>query len=155
MKGIENRLVYLFSGEFFAVVAFTLVYFYQFSSYHSYSLMYTLFVLNFILLQGSFFWVIKWRRMRERRTILPNLNKFFLALKKINLVLICIGPFIVIIDKIVDHSSFFILWLALIIYVFTIIEYINYFHIQLTNYKDGKGKKSTIAKDIERMTKKL
>ena len=42
-------------------------------------------------------------------------------------------------------------WLALFVYVFAIIEYVNYFHIQLTNYKNGRGKKASMAKEMEKL----
>jgi len=36
------------------------------------------------------------------------------------------------------------------VYIFAIIEYVNYFLIQLTNYKNGRWKKSSIAKEIDK-----
>ncbi len=72
---VKNRLVYLFTGEFFAVVVFTGMYFYYFPSNQSYSLIYALFILNFILLQGSFYWFIRWRRLKNKRIVLSNLHK--------------------------------------------------------------------------------
>lgn len=152
MKELKNRLVYLFTGEFFAAVIFTIVYFYHFSSNHSYPLIYMLFVLNFILLQGSFYWFVHWKRLKEKRDIFPNLYKFFSGLKKINIVLLCIVPLILIVDIIIlEKTSFPVFLLIIFVYCFTIIEYINYFHRQLTNYKNGKGNKSSIAKGIEKI----
>lgn len=155
MKDIENRLIYLFTGEFFAVVGFTSVYFYNFSSNNSYSLVYVLFILNFILLQGSFFWLIKWRRLKSKRTVLPNMYKFFIVVKKINFTLICIAPLIIMIDTVIlEQVSPLTFLLIALVYVFTIIEHINYFHIQLTNYKKGRGKKASIAKEINNIKDK-
>lgn len=152
MRELKNRLFYLFTGEFFAAVTFTIVYFYHFSSNHSYALIYVLFVLNFILLQGSFYWFVNWKRLKDKKDVLPNLFKFFSGLKKVNMVLICIVPLILIMDIIIlERTSCPVFLLILFVYAFTIIEYINYFHIQLTNYKNGRGKKSSIAKGIEKI----
>ncbi|MFD1412329.1 general stress protein [Oceanobacillus jeddahense] len=148
-KDLEKRLVYLFTGEFFAVVVFSFIYFNNFSLNQSYSLNYALFTLNFMLLQGSFYWFIKWRRLKSKRTVLPNLYKSLTILKKVNFTLICIMPLIVIIDIFIMKRMSFIFLVAVLVYIFAIIEYINYFHIQLTNYKIGKGKKSSIAKEIK------
>ncbi|MBD8005047.1 general stress protein [Bacillus norwichensis] len=153
MKGLEKRLVYLFTGEFFAVVVFTFVYiFYSVNPSNSYSLLYVFFILNFILLQGSFYWFIKWKRLKIKENILPNLNKLLSILKKINLTLLYVAPVIFLIDIIqmaqVPFSQFF---LTVFIYAFAIIEYINYYHIQLTNFKNGRGKKSSIAKELNKI----
>jgi len=43
--------------------------------------------------------------------------------------------------------------LTVFVYIFAIMEYVNYFHTQLTNYKNGKGKKSSIVKEIEKAQK--
>ncbi|MBS4220052.1 hypothetical protein KHA96_17200 [Bacillus sp. FJAT-49711] len=152
MKQLENRLVYLFTGEFFAVVTFTLVYFYKFSSNHSYSLMYALFVLNFILLQSSIYWFVKWQSLRKKRMTLSNLYHILAVLKKLNLFLLCVAPLIFIMDMVLlERASFSIFLLTIFVFIFSVIEYINYFYIQLTNYKYGRGKKPSIAKDIERL----
>src|SRR5690625_1664961 len=97
-KDVNNRIVYLFTGEIAAVVVFTFMYFYYFRSNHSLSLIHALFILNFILLQGSFYWFIKWKRLKDKRTILPNLYQLFIILKRVNLMLICLMPLMLIMD---------------------------------------------------------
>lgn len=149
-KDLEKRLVYLFTGEFFAIIAFNFVYFYHVvNQNNSYSLIYVFFILNFILLQGVFYWFVKWRSLKSKRIIFPNLHKFLYVLKKINHTLICIAPIILLIDIFVlERVLFSRFLLTMFIYVFTIVEYINYYHIQLTNYKNGRGMKSSIAKKL-------
>lgn len=149
-KDVINRLVYLFTGEFFAVVVFTFLYFYYFSSKHSYSLIYALFILNFILLQGSFYWFIRWRRLKNNRAVLPNLYKSLIIFKKVNFILICVMPLMLIMDLVLLRQRPITFLLTVSVYIFSIIEYINYFHIQLTNYKNGRGKKSSIAKELDK-----
>lgn len=149
-KDLEKRLVYLFTGEFFAIIAFNFVYFFRsVNPNDSYSLIYVFVLLNFILLQGSFYWFVKWRHLNSKRVIFTYLYKLLNVLKKINFTLICIAPVILLIDIIVLESvSFFGFLLTLFIYVFAIVEYINYYHIQLTNYKNGRGKRSSIARNL-------
>lgn len=149
---INKRLVYLFTGEFTAAVVFTFIFFYYFYPYHSYSLIYSIFILNFILVQGSFYWFIRWRRLKNKSTILPNLYKSFIILKKINFALICIMPFVLIMEIVVLERIPILL--TVVVYIFAIIEYVNYFHIQLTNYNNDKGRISSIAKEIKRSRKK-
>ena len=147
-KDVNDRLVYLFTGEFFAAVVFTFIYFYYFHLFFSYSLIYSLFILNFILLQASFYWFIRWKRLKDKSTTLQNLYKYFIILKKINVALLCIMPLILFIDLFVLERI--PVMLTVVVYIFAIIEYVNYFHTQLTNYNNGKGKKSSIAKEIDR-----
>ncbi|WP_440602388.1 general stress protein [Bacillus sp. GB_SG_008] len=155
-KSFKKRLVYLFTGELFAVITFIFLYFfYPLNPNGSYALIYVFFILNFVLLQGSFYWFVKWKRLKTKRPLLPNFHKLLSILKKINLILICIAPIIFLIDiTMMERMSFPVFLLTLFIYAFAIIEYINYFHIQLTNYKKGRGKKASIAKEINRITSK-
>jgi len=149
-KELKKRLVYLFTGELSAIIVFIYLYFfYSVNPNNSYSLMYVFFILIFILLQGSFYWFIKWRNIKSKRTISSYLYKFLNVLKKINITLLCIAPIILLFDIFVlERVSFLSFLLSMFIYAFAIIEYINYYHIQLTNYKNGRGKKSSIAKEI-------
>lgn len=155
-KSFKKRLVYLFTGELFAVITFIFLYFfYPLNPTGSYALIYVFFILNFVLLQGSFYWFVKWKRLKTKSHLLPNFYKLLSILKKINLILICIAPIIFLIDiTMMERMSFPVFFLTLFIYAFAIIEYINYFHIQLTNYKKGRGKKASIAKEINRIKSK-
>ena len=127
------------------------MYFYYFLSNHSYSLIFVLFVLNFILLQGSFYWFVNWKKLKDKSVVSPNLFKLYSAFKKMNILFICTVPFILLMDVIILRStSFPVYFLVIFVYAFTIVEYINYFHIQLTNYRNGRGKKTSIAKGIQK-----
>src|SRR5690625_3493677 len=127
-KELKNRLIYLFTGELFSVVVFTFLYFYYFSSNTHYSLAFTLIILNFILLQGSFYWFIKLQRLKSKKIVFPTFYKSLKIFKKLNLVLICIVPLLFITD-IVTHKQISVpLFFALFVYAFTIIEYVNYYY---------------------------
>lgn len=129
------------------MVIFTLLYFRYFSIHTSYSLAYALFALNVILLQGSFYWFVKWKRLKSKQSIFPNLPRALIFFKTFNLTLISIAPIVFIIDTPIRVTF----WITLFVYVFAIIEYVNYFHIQLTNYKNGRGKKASMAKEMDKL----
>ena len=133
------------------MVIFTLLYFRYFSIHLSYSLAYALFALNVILLQGSFYWFVKWKRLKSKQSIFPNLPKVLIFFKTFNLTIISIAPIVFIIEMLIDtpvHAPF---WIVLFVYMFAIIEYVNYFQIQLTNYKNGRGKKASMAKEMDKL----
>src|SRR5699024_7548304 len=117
----------------------------------SYSLAYALFVLNVILLQGSFYWFVKWKRLKSKQSIFPNLPKILIFFKTFNLTFLSIVPIVFIIEMLIDTPIRVTFWLALFVYVFAIIEYVNYFHIQLTNYKNGRGQKASMAKEMDKL----
>lgn len=154
-KGLEKRLVSLFTGELAAIIAFNFVFFYlSLNPNNSYTLIYVFFILNFILLQGSFYWFVKWRRLKSKKVIFTSLQRFLIVFKRINLTLKYIAPIILLIEiSVVGRVSLAGFLLTVFIYVFAIVEYINYYHIQLTNYKNGRGKKSSIAKEISTYSK--
>ena len=154
-KGLEKRLVSLFTGELAAIIAFNFVFFYRsLNPNNSYTLIYVFFILNFILLQGSFYWFVKWRMLKSKKVIFTSLQKFLIVFKRINLTLIYMAPIILLIDiSVVGRVPFAGFLLTVFIYIFAIVEYINYYHIQLTNYKNGRGKKSSIAKEISTYSK--
>ena len=68
-----------------------------------------------------------------------------------DLTLLSIAPIVFVIEMLIDTPIRVPFWLALFVYVFAIIEYVNYFHIQLTNYKNGRGKKASMAKEMEKL----
>ncbi|KGX91116.1 general stress protein [Pontibacillus halophilus JSM 076056 = DSM 19796] len=150
MKDLEKRLIYLFTGEFISLVTFVYIYtYYNVNSNNSITLLFVFVLLVFILLQASFYWFIKWRRMKTKKVFVPRLNKLLIIFNNMNLIFIGIAPALFIIEIISSNklfsSSFF---LTLFIYIFVIIEYINYYHIQLTNYKNGRGKRPSMYKEI-------
>src|SRR5699024_1217516 len=96
-----------------SVVIFTLLYFRYFSVHTSYSLAYTLFVLNVILLQGSFYWFIKWKRVKSKQIIFPNLSRVLIFFKTFNLTFLSIVPIVFIIEMLIDTPIRVPFWLAL------------------------------------------
>ncbi len=141
-KGLEKRLSYLYTGESMAVVGFIIV---SFSLNKAYPLLqlYSLFsfwvsffLLEFLFVQGSVYWHAKWKRlMKENISVTPvRLFKQIKNLEKWNIGLIIVSPIMFVFDFFKWYPSLPLggLYLSGFIYIFAILEYINYFHFQLS-----------------------
>jgi hypothetical protein len=169
-KGIEKRLTYLYTGESMAIVGFMIVSFLlnkaypQLQLYSLYSFWVSFFLLEFLLVQGSMYWYLKWRRLKNENTsvtpiiVVQRLKK----VHKWNIGLIIVAPFMFVFDFFNWYPSLPVggLILSGFIYLFAILEYINYFHIQLSydNLSDMKYllkskrlKQACLSKDFERI----
>lgn len=171
MKGhIENRLKFLYSGELAAVISFVILSVLINQNYPDLKL-YSLFsfwtaflLLEFLLLQGTMYWYIKLKRFRNEKTFITSEKVVYklIKLRKINLLLIAIPLFAFIYDLLHLQSPLPIggLFIALFIYLFAILEYINYFYTQLSydNISDLRYlkqqralKQASIKRDINRL----
>jgi hypothetical protein len=65
-----------------------------------YSCLYSFVLLEFILLQGSFYWFLKWKYLKDRNTsAIPAKYLYtFKILKRVNIFLLFITPFLFIYD---------------------------------------------------------
>lgn len=116
-------------------------------------------LLEFILLQGSIYWFVKWKRNTSVAPI--TLVQRLRGSKKWNLGMITVIPCAFVADCMIWHPAFPLgLVIAGFIYVFAILEYINYFHIQLSydNRSDINSLKQTkrfkqacLNKDFKRL----
>jgi hypothetical protein len=167
---IEKRLSYLYTGESMAVVGFIIVSFLLNRTYPTLQL-YSLasfwvsfFLLEFLLVQGSMYWYAKWKRLKkENISVTPiYVVKRLKKLKKWNIGLIIISPLLFVIDilKWYPYMPISGLSISVFIYVFSILEYINYFHIQLSYdnlsdirylLKTKRLKQASLTKDFERI----
>lgn len=171
-QALEKRLSFLYSGELSAVVMFIFVSIMVHRAYpelHLYSHLSfwaSFLLLEFLLIQGSFYWYSKWRRLkREKISVTPmNVVQLLWRLKKWNIGLISLTPVAFVADYIKWNPALPIdgLSLSFFIYIFAVLEYINYFHIQLSydNRSDlqylrrTKGlKKSSLNRDFKHFIK--
>ena len=167
---LEKRLSYLFTGESMAFFGFIIVSFLlnkaypQLQLYSLCSFWFSFFLLEFLLAQGSVYWYSKWKRLRKENTSVTPIRmvRQLKKVKKWNIGLIIILPVSFIIDFFIWYLSLPVggLSIAGFIYIFAILEYINYFHIQLSydNFSDIKYllkskrlKQACLSKDFERM----
>ncbi|MGM0777140.1 MAG: general stress protein [Bacillota bacterium] len=164
-----KRLSYLFTGESLSLILFVSISYlvnYTYPDLHLYSLFSfwsSFLLLEFILLQGSIYWFVKWKRLkRENTSVAPfTLVQRLRVSKKWNLGLITVIPGAFVADCMIWHPAFPLgLVIAGFIYVFAILEYINYFHIQLSydNRSDINSLKQTkrfkqacLSKDFKRL----
>lgn len=170
-KTLENRLTYLYSGELFSIITFIPTSYlinYAFPNLHLYSL-YSFWIsfilLEFLLLQGTIYWYVKLKGFRNGNnpTTPIKVVRQLHNLKTVNLIIIVITIIIFAFDLIRFYPSLPIggLIVAFLIYVFAILEFINYFYIQLSYnissienlLRNRKLKTSCMNKDFNRIKK--
>ncbi|WP_428909897.1 general stress protein [Niallia sp. Krafla_26] len=171
-KELEKRFFYLWTGESVSLILFMMLSFVVNRAYPSlklyslFSFWVSFFLLEFLLVQGSMYWYAKWKRLKkENRSATPiGMVKILRILQKWNLGLIVVSPFIFIYDFFKWDSSLPIggMILSGLIYLFAILEYINYFHIQLSYdsradlkhlLRTKRLKQASLNKDFERNLK--
>lgn len=171
-KLLEKRLTHLYSGELTSMILFIALsymvnHFYpDLKLYSLYSFWLSFIFLEILLLQGTIYWYAKLKRLKiENSSVTPiYIVKFLYHLKKLNFLIMILAIFAFIFDIIGSSSiSMAGLSISLFIYVFAILEFINYFYIQLShdNASDIKNllrskrlKKSSLNKDFKRINKK-
>ncbi len=169
-KKLLKRFLYLFTGEILSVIVFLVLIFLLEKSYPQlrlYSLTFfwsSFFLLDFLLVQGSMYWFGKWKILKkENSTVTPvRVIKGFKNLKKLNICLLIVSIFALVFDFLRSYPlvPLVSLGIACFIYVFAILEYINYFHFQLSYkslsdirhlLKSKRLKKSCLSKDFASM----
>ena len=161
MKGhIKQKLYSLASGELVALAVFWLNFF-LFKKYLDtpqalITIAYPLLLVSLILLQGSLYWWILIKRLSKPNFAIKQTGRIYGLLRQVDLILLALGiPLILI-----KFSSWPVTLIAVAIWLFALIEWINYFHWQLSyslnplvllnKLANRKLRKSKIAKEIEK-----
>ena len=123
------------------------------------SVSFSLFVLSFILIQGSIFWWILIKRISKPGFAEKYAGRVYNVLKILDVVLLCIGAAVIILN----YSTFHMTILSIAVWIFAAIEWINYYKSQLSYSLNpivllkytlqGKLRKSRIAKEIDKTKK--
>lgn len=169
-KRLLKRLTYLYTGELMSVLGFIVVIFLlnkaypQLRFYSLSSFWISFFLLEFLLVQGSMYWYAKWKRLKiENIPVTPiQIIKRFKNLKKLNIALIIVSSFTFIFNFFKWYPSLPLGSFGIVgfIYIFAVLEYINYFHFQLAydNLSDIKYllrskrfKQSSLSRDFDRV----
>ncbi|UED75790.1 general stress protein [Brevibacillus sp. DP1.3A] len=169
-KYLEARFSFLYIGEACGVIGFLILSFPidflypQWRLFSLYSFWASFFLLEFLLLQGSVYWYFKWKGLkRENRSITPLWLVLQLKhVQKINIFVIILAPVLFMIDVWRWQSTMPVAGLTIVggIYALGVLEYINYFHVQLSydNRSDLKYliktkrlKQACIRKDFQRL----
>lgn len=163
-KPMKQKLTSLATGELVAVLVFWMNFFLLKKWILttgalisiSISISFSLFVLSFILIQGSVFWWILIKRISNPRFAERYIGKIYRILKILDLILLGVGALIIILN----YSEFPTSIISLAIWFFAVIEWINYFKWQLSYSLNPavllkyilqrKLRKSKIAKEIEK-----
>jgi hypothetical protein len=171
LKGmVERRLSYLYTGELTSVIVFVFVSYlfnYAFPNlrmYSLYSFWASFILLEFLLIQGTIFWYAKLKRLRKENTSITPIKivRQLYRFKRLNIMMIIVTIIAFVFDFIKWYPLLPIggLSITLLIYAFAILEFINYFYIQLSYgkisdirhlLKSRKWKKSCLNKDFRRL----
>lgn len=161
MKGrIKQKLYSLASGELVALAVF----WFNFLLFKKYlvrpqaliAIAYPLLLVSLILLQGSLYWWILIKRLSKPNFAIKQTGPIYGLLWQVDLILLALGiPLILI-----KHSSWPVTLIAIVLWLFALIEWINYFHWQLSyslnplvllsKVAKRKLRKSKIAKEIDK-----
>jgi len=126
----KNRLLNLALGELVAACSF--IYLYRVSNLGTASLI-SFSLLVFILLQGSVYWIYRYRIVKRRKSVSNGAIKLLSVARKLNMVLI-LGVVMSILKLMTGYKD---LLVAIGVLLFTIIEYINYYWYRLSYGKSG------------------
>ena len=155
---IKQELTKLWTGELVAVISFWIC-FYIFKKWlintkMLISVIYPLTVLSLILIQGSIYWSILLKRLSTPQFAITNTKKIYSILKIVDLILLCVGIPIIILN----YVNVNVMISAIFLLAFAAIEWINYYKIRLSyscnplvllkRIKNGKLSKSRLAKEI-------
>ena len=123
------------------------------------SIPFFLFILSFILIQGSIFWCILIKRISKPGFASKYTGKIYNKLKILDIILLCMGVLVIILN----YSTFFTMVLSFAIWIFAVIEWVNYYKLQLSYslnpvvllkyIMQRKLRRSKIAKEIEKVKK--
>ncbi|WP_421381275.1 hypothetical protein ACOJQI_19680 [Bacillus salacetis] len=162
---VIKKLTSLMFGEAFALFMFAVLWVW-YSRYFNWRTPYltslptvfTFIILEFLLVQGSLYWYLKWRMLKkgQKENKLTSLQLFlFEKLKVINILLLLTGAGFYVFDGRGYPASYH--WFFILLYGFTLLEYINYYYIRLSyqspeeikEFIRQKGfRKSILAREI-------
>ena len=129
---LKKKLTNLASGELVAVLVFWMNFFllkkWILTTGAFVSISLSLFILSFILIQGSVFWWILLKRISNSGFAEKYTGKIYKILKKLDFILLTVGIFVILLN----HGEFSILFISLGIWMFALIEWVNYYLLQLS-----------------------
>ena len=129
---MKQKLTNLAVGELVAVIVFW-INFFLFKKLITttkslISISFSLFILSFILVQGSIFWCILIKRISKPGFAAKYTGKIYNKLKILDVILLCMGVLVIILN----YSTFFTMIISFAIWIFAVIEWVNYYKLQLS-----------------------
>ena len=93
-----------------------------------------MFVVCFILAQGVFYWHRKLQIVSKREPALPSYFKpLFSLFSRIDVVLLSIYPVLAIYNRTTSSADFRVSFWSNALFLFAVLEYLNYYHYQLSH----------------------
>ena len=162
-RHMKRKLINLAIGELVSVVVFWLNFFVFkeliVTTKALISVSFSLLILSFILIQGAVFWCILIKRLSKPKFGERYIGRIYDVLKKLDIILLVIGALVIV----ATYSIVYVMILSFMIWLFAVIEWINYYKLQLSYdinptvlfkyIRQRKLKKSKIAKEIEKAKK--
>lgn len=160
MNRLKRKLINLAVGELTAAAVFWINFFllkkWIVNEKALISISFPLFILSFILVQGSVFWCILIKRISKPDFAVKYVGKIYNILKISDMILLCICVPVILLK----YSTFNTMLISFAIWMFAVIEWINYFKFQLAYSLNPsvllkyalqrKLRKSIIAKEIDK-----
>ena len=160
-KNMKQKLINLALGELVAVTVFWMNFFLfkklLITVKSLISVSFSLFILSFILIQGAVFWCVLAKRMSKPGFALKYAGKIYSKLKVLDVILLFVGVLVIILN----YSEFLTMLIAFAIWIFAVIEWVNYYKLQLSYslnplillkyIMQRKLRKSKIAKEIDKI----
>ena len=160
-KRMKQKLINLAVGELVAVTVFWMNFFLfkklLITAKSLISVSFSLFILSFILIQGAVFWCILAKRMSKPGFALKYTGKIYSKLKVLDVILLFVGVLVIILN----YSGFLTMLIGFAIWTFAVIEWVNYYKLQLSYslnplillkyIMQRKLRKSKIAKEIDKI----
>jgi hypothetical protein len=161
---LRKKLISLCTGEIVASITFILCltsFKYTIGLKINTMLLFPFYILIFILLQGSYYWFYCLRKISNKNINTSWFKRVYKMLRVINFVLLIVCPFVIGYDLIMGNTVGINkeTALSIFIYLFSILEYINYFYIRLSYSKFDdiimmlqlkKVVKSSLAKELSK-----
>ena len=160
-KRMKQKLINLAMGELVAVTVFWMNFFIfkklLITAKSLITISFPLFILSFILIQGAVFWCILAKRISKPGFALKYTGKIYSKLKVLDVILLFVGVLVIILN----YSGFLTMLIAFAIWIFAVIEWVNYYKLQLSYslnplillkyIMQRKLRKSKIAKEIDKI----
>lgn len=130
MNNVKKHLLNLFLGELAALCSLTI--FFTLYNFGKVSLI-SLILFDFILLQGSIYWLLRYILLKTNKKISKGSIRIASLFRLINLIIIILlFPIMLFIE-----SNRIDMLVGLGFYIFSIVEYVNYYWFRLSYGKSG------------------
>jgi hypothetical protein len=165
-QNIIRRLLYLRNWEFFNIFFLPVCLYISIKSrevQHWQPYVYSMFVICVVLAQGVIYWHLKLQTISKSRTTLPlYFHQIFLFFNWTDVILLSIYPMLIFCNHVALLVNFQVSIWSNLLFLFAVLEYINYYHYQLSHdnmndlrylFKYGKIRRSPMFMDMQRNQK--